>query len=59
MTGTLACLATLVTIAVLVTYEVVLIVAQRWQTDRMARSTHAACYLADTRYVTGAAGQVK
>ena len=33
MTGTLACLATLVTIAVLVTYEVVLIVAQRVVAD--------------------------
>ena len=30
------------TIAVLVTYEVVLIVAQRWRPDRMARSAHAA-----------------
>ena len=57
MSGALAWLATLVTIAVLVTYEVVLIVAQRWRPDRMARSAHAACSLTDTQYVTGATGQ--
>ena len=42
MTGTLAWLATLATIAVLVAYEVVLAVAQRWRPERMARSAHAA-----------------
>ena len=42
MTGTLAWLATLATIAVLVAYELVLAVAQRWRPERMARSAHAA-----------------
>ncbi len=41
MTGTLAWLATLATIAVLVTYEAALTVAQRWRPERMARSAHA------------------
>jgi uncharacterized membrane protein len=36
-----AWLATLATIAVLVAYEVLLNVAQRWRPNRMARSTHA------------------
>ena len=42
MTSTLAWLATLATIAVLVAYEVVLTVAQRRRPERMARSAHAA-----------------
>lgn len=42
MTGTLAWLATLATIAVLVAYEVALTVAQRRRPERMARSAHAA-----------------
>ena len=42
MTGNLAWLATFATIAVLVVYELVLAVAQRWRPERMARSAHAA-----------------
>jgi len=42
MTGTLAWLATLATIAVLVFYEVALAVKQRRRPERMARSAHAA-----------------
>lgn len=42
MTGTLAWLATLATIAVLIAYEVVLTVAQRRHPERLARSAHAA-----------------
>ena len=41
MDGTLAWLATLTTLAVLVAYEVVLAVAQRRRPDRLARSAHA------------------
>ena len=42
MTGTLAWLATLATIAVLLAYEGALTVAQRCRPERMARSAHAA-----------------
>ena len=41
MSGALAWLATLVTIAVLLAYEVMLTVAQRRHPERMARSAHA------------------
>ena len=41
MTGPLAWLATLATIAVLVAYEAALMVAQRRRPERMARSAHA------------------
>ncbi|WP_315971447.1 DUF599 family protein [Variovorax sp. PAMC28562] len=42
MSAVLAWLSTLVTIAVLVAYETVLMVAQRRRPERMARSAHAA-----------------
>ena len=42
MSVVLAWLSTLVTIAVLVAYETVLMVAQRRRPERMARSAHAA-----------------